>query len=354
MQRVLGGMLGWAAGFACAAGPNYSIDLDDVPALRSPLSAIVLNAPSAAAARPAPSEPAGPAPRMAVLLPLSGALAEAAQVLRQGIEAGWKVDGDAELTWYDSAPDPVAAYRQALADGATVVIGPLAREEIAAVAPMASAPTLVLNTPPASAPPTVYAFSLSAEADGGQLVQVMRQAGHLFPLMVVGQDAVASRLAQAWRDAWGELAGRRPNWLLRWPADRERMIDLAASADSVALAVPSAAWPALQPLLGSLPVYVAPSLNDLPRARLAWPGLIQLDQPWVLAPQAAQVARYPRPAEPLTLATERLYAQGIDAFRLARRLAGRSTPGLALDGVTGWLQLRGRDVQRVLQVQADE
>ena len=61
-----------------------------------------------------------------------------------------------------------------------------------------------------------------------------------------------------------------------------------------------------------------------------------------------------RPAEPLTLATERLYAQGIDAFRLARRLAGRSTPGLALDGVTGWLQLRGRDVQRVLQVQADE
>ena len=132
------------------------------------------------------------------------------------------------------------------------------------------------------------------------------------------------------------------------------MIDLAASADSVALAVPSAAWPALQPLLGSLPVYVAPSLNDLPRARLAWPGLIQLDQPWVLAPQAAQVARYPRPAEPLTLATERLYAQGIDAFRLARRLAGRSTPGLALDGVTGWLQLRGRDVQRVLQVQADE
>lgn len=291
---------------------------------------------------------------MAVLLPLSGALAEAAQVLRQGIEAGWKVDGDAELTWYDSAPDPVAAYRQALADGATVVIGPLAREEIAAVAPMASAPTLVLNTPPASAPPTVYAFSLSAEADGGQLAQVMRQAGHLFPLMVVGQDAVASRLAQAWRDAWGELAGRRPNWLLRWPADRERMIDLAASADSVALAVPSAAWPALQPLLGSLPVYVAPSLNDLPRARLAWPGLIQLDQPWVLAPQAAQVARYPRPAEPLTLATERLYAQGIDAFRLARRLAGRSTPGLALDGVTGWLQLRGRDVQRVLQVQADE
>ena len=66
-------------------------------------------------------------------------------------------------------------------------------------------------------------------------------------------------------------------------------------------------------------------------------------------PQAVPAARYPRPAEPLTLATERLYAQGIDAFRLARRLAGRDTPGLTLDGVTGWLSLRGREVQRSLR-----
>lgn len=337
---------------APAAGPNYSIDLEDVAALRSPLTAILPQA--ATPARPVVSRPAGPAPRIAVLLPASGALADAGQVLRQGIEAAWKTDGDAQVAWYDTGPDTVLVqYRRALAEGASVVIGPLAREAVAELAPQASIPTLALNAVPAQASPAMYMFHLAAEAEGAQLAVAMHHAGRLFPLLVVGADPVSQRLASGWRMAWTDVHGRTPHWVVSWPAEQARLTELAASADAVALAVPSDEWAALHPLLAALPAYAASSLGHLAEPQQAWPGVIQLDIPWVLNPQAPEVARYPRPAERLTLATERLYAQGIDAFRLARRLAGRNTPGLSLDGVTGWLTLSGREVRRTLRA-ADE
>lgn len=336
---------------APAAGPNYSTDLNDVAALHSPLTAI-LPAPVAQAVAQSGqlSALAGPAPRVAVLLPASGPLADAGQVLRQGIEAAWKVDADAELAWYDTEADNVRAqYQRALDDGASVVIGPLAREAVAELASIASVPTLALNTVSGSAAPTLYAFHLAVESEGAQMALAMHRAGHLFPLLVVGADPLSQRLAQGWRAAWTDIHGRSPRWVVQWPAERARLNELATQADAVVLAVPGRDWPALHPLLSALPAYAAASLSDFARPQLAWPGVVQLDMPWLLSPQAAPAARYPRPAEPLTLATERLYAQGIDAFRLARRLAGRDTPGLTLDGVTGWLSLRGREVQRSLR-----
>ena len=65
--------------------------------------------------------------------------------------------------------------------------------------------------------------------------------------------------------------------------------------------------------------------------------------PWFLMPEHPAVRRYPRPSTPLTMQTERLYALGVDAWRLAVLLAGARQPlGLKLDGVTGDLKL-GRD-----------
>lgn len=341
-------MMGWG-GPVLAAGPNYSIELDDVPALRSPLTAI-LDHPPAQAEKRVETVPAGPAPKMAILLPLSNdSLGEAAQVVRQGIEAAWKVDGDAELRWYTTRLDDVQArYQQALSEGAEVVIGPLTRPEIAAIAPLVKMPTLALNTLPANPAPGLYALHLAAEADAEQVAQAMHHAGSVFPMLMVGSDPLSQRQAQAWTAAWVELAGRQPR-TLRWPAEAERWQQQRESVDAVAVMLNTAEWAALRQTLGSVPAYLPPSLNEQAPVGSEGLAITVLDMPWLLTPDTGVSARYPRPLEPLTHATERLYALGIDAFRVARRLAGRNTPGLWLDGVSGRLQLgSGREVQRRL------
>lgn len=341
-------MMGWG-GPALAAGPNYSIELEDVPALKSPLTAI-LDHPAARQEKRVDTLPAGPAPRMAVLLPLSSnSLGDAAQVVRQGIEAAWKVDGDAELRWYAIGPEDVQArYQQALDDGAQVVIGPLTRPEIAAIAPLVTRPTLALNTLPANPAPGLYALHLAAEADAWQVAQAMHRAGAIFPMLMVGRDPLSQRQAQAWAAAWVELAGRQPR-TLNWPDEAERWQEQRDSVDAVAVMMGAAEWAKLQPVLGAVPAYLPPGLNERTPPGSEGLAVTVLDMPWLLTPDTGVSARYPRPLEPLTHATERLYALGIDAFRVARRLAGRNTPGVWLDGVSGRLQLgAGREVQRSL------
>ncbi len=145
-----------------------------------------------------------------------------------------------------------------------------------------------------------------------------------------------------------ELAGRQPR-TLRWPAEAERWQQQRESVDAVAVMLNTAEWAALRPTLGSVPAYLPPSLNEQAPVGSEGVAVTVLDMPWLLTPDSGVSARYPRPLEPLTHATERLYALGIDAFRVARRLAGRNTSGLWLDGVSGRLRLgSGREVQRSL------
>jgi hypothetical protein len=67
-------------------------------------------------------------------------------------------------------------------------------------------------------------------------------------------------------------------------------------------------------------------------------GLRLLDLPWEVQPGHAAVARYPRWLESShTLDMDRLYALGIDAYRLARALARAPGQPVELDGVTGKL-----------------
>lgn len=96
----------------------------------------------------------------------------------------------------------------------------------------------------------------------------------------------------------------------------------------------TAEWAAPRQTLGSVPAYV----TQPERAGTGWVrvAITVLDMPWLLTPDSGVSARYPRPLEPLTHATERLYALGIDAGGAP---SGRAQyPGLWLDGVSGRLQ----------------
>src|SRR5690606_6670188 len=70
--------------------------------------------------------------------------------------------------------------------------------------------------------------------------------------------------------------------------------------------------------------------NDLDGVRL-------VDMPWQVQPDSLAVMAYPRPAD-MHLELQKLYALGIDAFRLAMQLLDHGTE-LELDGVTGRLWL---------------
>ena len=67
-------------------------------------------------------------------------------------------------------------------------------------------------------------------------------------------------------------------------------------------------------------------------------GVLFVDIPWLVDPDAAAFAGLKRPEFPNTT-LDRLYALGIDAFRVAQALANGPPDRLEFDGATGRLSL---------------
>jgi outer membrane PBP1 activator LpoA protein len=133
--------------------------------------------PDAASAVSAPVPVAPPAPRrVALLVPLSGPQRQLGESIRDGFLAarlaGATGTADADVMVLDElAPDAASACAAALAAGAEAIVGPLLKESVAAVAPVAgNALQLALNTlePGAAAPARFYQFGLLPEDEAEQ------------------------------------------------------------------------------------------------------------------------------------------------------------------------------------------
>ncbi|AUH53435.1 hypothetical protein CXB49_22985 [Chromobacterium sp. ATCC 53434] len=363
MQRLtplllVGVLLTWLTP-AMAQTPDYIIQSNGAPmrALERPPGQTPRLAPARSAPEAAPPSQPASAPaartggratlRIGVILPVeTSALGEAAAVVRSGVEAAAQVDQNAELYSVDASTDNVVQrYRAAVADGVNVVIGPLSREAIAQLAPAVTVPTLALNSigREVAPNPKLYSLSLIVEGEARQLAQLMRDDGRASPMLVVGADALSQRLARAFADQWRKISGKE---VLQRPFDGNDLPALLAAsgqADALALALDASQAARLKAALTpDMPVYGTSQLNiGGNQPELA--GVRFIDMPWFLMPDHPAVKRYPRPATALTPQTERLYALGIDAYRLAVLLA-TARPGAAvkLDGVSGDLKL-GRD-----------
>ena len=283
--------------------------------------------------------------RIAVLLPTrSAVLGDAAKVVRAGVEAAAKVDGGPEIFVVDSGDTDVPArYREALAAGAKVIIGPLARPQIAAISNLAKVPTLALNTLE-GAHANVYSLNLSVEGEAKALARRVYGDGLRRPVIVAGSGSFDKRIAQSFAAEWQALGGKNLRRLA------PSALTNIAESDVAILAVESTV---AKPLLASLsgrPIYATSQLHERTGTRLA--GVTLMDMPWLASSGDKLVARYPRPAHSQTISSDRLYALGIDAWRLATRLAADPTAtSLHLDGVTGGLTLsKTREFDRVLSV----
>ena len=68
--------------------------------------------------------------------------------------------------------------------------------------------------------------------------------------------------------------------------------------------------------------------------------IVFVDMPWLLQQDHPAVMSYPRANPPLETDMERLYALGIDSYRLLRIMVdGNQLPPLPMDGVTGLIRL---------------
>lgn len=160
---------------------------------------------------------------IAVLLPLTGQRASAANAIRQGILASYlaKPNEQVAVNFYDTANDAVAAYQQAVNAGAEFIIGPLLPNEIdqllalnntstpsgAAPAvpttPTAPIPQLFLNQTDKFVPDiNKFYFALSPAQEAADAATRMYQDGVTMPLLLASNDAIGKRMAESFIQAW--------------------------------------------------------------------------------------------------------------------------------------------------------
>lgn len=320
--------------------------------------------------RDPPSIPQPRSLRIALFLPVSSeSFRQAADAVLAGVQAAHEREPDGvEIHLVDSgdaAQDIAERYRIA-SEQADLVIGPLSRSAVAAVAQAGgvSKPTIALTAPEVlpdtslAMPPQMLVIGLAIEDEA-------RQAADWASHDNAGRKAVVLHAGAAWQ----RRAARA--FELQWMKQRRelRVVELAsdsllngrallqlrkelAEVSTVIFAALDAQQARqVRAVLGPRhPLYGTSQLNP---ATLAGRGSAErmtdmdgvrlLEIPWQLDAGHAMVAAYARPAntaEPLPSADmERLYALGIDAYRVAREVAAQQGE-FELDGVTGRLAVQ--------------
>ena len=157
-----------------------------------------------------------PPEHIALLLPLGGNLANAAAAVRDGIIAAYYdtpgADMRPQLHIYDSGDTPdsaLAAYQQAIAEGAGFVIGPLRKNAVEALAtqPQLSVPTLALNQTPGQSSPGLYQFGLAPEDEAREVARLAWHNGYTRSIALLPDTDWGERVYAAFADEWQQLGG---------------------------------------------------------------------------------------------------------------------------------------------------
>jgi uncharacterized protein len=157
-----------------------------------------------------------PVTRAALLLPSRGPLAPAAAALREGVFAAYYADPGPRplLTVYDagqSVEETLAAYQQAVTDGAERILGPINREAVTALfqSDLPRVPTLALNyaDAPALPPPGSLQFALLPEEEAAAAADRLSRRGLKRVLVLVPGDDVGQRAAAAFGERLRALGG---------------------------------------------------------------------------------------------------------------------------------------------------
>jgi hypothetical protein len=307
-----------------------------------------------------------PFPHIALLLPLqSTVFGPSAEAVQQGFMAA--IDPKRLLmpvrvySNFDENNGVIAIYRQAIANGARAVVGPLTRSGVSALAAEKDipVPTLALNIVEGQPAKQMYFFGMSVEAEARQAAQLAKQHGLHQAIIITTRSQLSQRMQAAFEEEWNGPANGMAKDISRgilreieFSDDPSVFADIADITDTtVFLAADAAKARLIRPYLpNKLPIYATSQIfagNDNTLTNYDLNGIRFVDMPWLLQPDHPAVMIYPRATPPLSTDRERLYALGIDSFRLIQLLlAGKVASALPLDGVSGQIQLSGQTFQR--------
>jgi outer membrane PBP1 activator LpoA protein len=318
--------------------------------------------------------------QIALLLPLSGRSEVAGVAVRDGFIAAYLEQDPAKrprLKIYDVAAEPVAAvYNRAITDGAGFIVGPLTKEDVAAIAPLSAGktPVLALNFLADSISPArnFFQFSLLPEDEARMVARRLVTDGRLNGVAIVPGGELGNRVLAAFADELKRLGGNvldsarydsaQPDFsdiikqvlqvkVERIPGqtkvDRNTPATHRSDANFVFISGGAAAARLIMPQLrfhyaGDVPVYsTSDSFEPDPSANSDIEGLYFPGMPWMISNDAVtvQIRDAVRAAWPSgTARRNQLYAFGFDAYRLLPTLQAK-LPGGDIAGVTGQLHI---------------
>jgi outer membrane PBP1 activator LpoA protein len=382
MQRVFPLLIILFALYACAgnapqipvvatATVNKEIGKPAIPAVSgvAPVSPAPAGEP-AVAIMPAEVKPAPPPvlptetpfPHIALLLPVqSPVFGASADAVRRGFIAAINPRNQAMpvrvYSNFDENSGVVAVYRQAIANGARAVVGPLTRNGVYALMAEQNipVPTLALNIVEGQPARQLYFFGMSMDSEAREVAQLAMQQGLHQAIIITTHSQLSQRLLAAFEEEWSGSANGADRGILReieFNGDPSVFSDIASINDTVVfLAADAAKARLIRPYLpNKLPIYATSQIfvgNDKTLTNYDLNGIRFVDMPWLLQPDHPAVMVYPRASPPLATDLDRLYALGIDSYRLVQLLlTGRAAYALPLDGVTGQIGLSGHTFQR--------
>ena len=336
--------------------------------------------------------------RIALLLPLHGALREAAEAVRDGFISAWYHSGAnrSPVRIYEANSLNIdQAYSRAVADGADFIVGPLEKQALTKLSARAglAVPVLALNhvrpAPDMAARagagilPALMQFSLAPEDEARQVAERAKADGYGRALVIIPGDEWGLRLFDTFRAGWSASGGTvletidydpRSNdygppvkQLLNIDGSELRTRQLRQSlgrrlenrtrrrqdADMIFMAASPIAGRQIIPQLrfhdaGEIPVYATSHIfsgSVNPQADADMNGVVFPDLPWILAPGDRTSSIKTLIDDHFKAGTsvyQRLYAFGADAFNLIPHLARLAYEDTAeFHGVTGILSMSG-------------
>lgn len=153
-----------------------------------------------------------PPARVAILLPESGGLKAAGTAIRDGIMSAYlRQPAGSKLRFYGTGDDPesvLAAYFEAVDDGADWILGPLDKAAVESLLNLAglATPVLALNELPdrdripEGLAQQVFGMSLSQEQEAVAVARYMAELGHKRAVLLAPQNTWGDRIVQAFQE----------------------------------------------------------------------------------------------------------------------------------------------------------
>ncbi len=319
-----------------------------------------------------------PTPKnIVLLLPLKGALSAQGQAVRDGFlnayyESARKSQQTVSFIDTNTSSNMTALYQQAIAQGADTIVGPLSKEQVAALLKQGSfpAPTIALNYTEisfGSLPSNFYEYGLSARDEAEQMADKALQMGHSHALLIAPQNEWGQRTTQPLIARYQSLGGHITDTLYYTPstnisqaiaallhidtkADREKMQDdnnkktleeqrrqdfdvvfLVAEPQMARQIVPTLKYYYADkvPVVASSAIYTG---SPDPQKDADLNGVYFCDIPWVLKSTHGSDQQ-----------TNRLYAVGIDSYTISNNIPRlNQLPNFPIYGTTGALTLTAK------------